>query len=226
MTHTALVTGGNRGIGFEIVRGLAQKGYKVLLASRDKAAGEEAKEELVGDIHVVELDLAKRQTLGDQLTQIEAVMGDIHVLVNNAGILVQGDACDVSLADIHASMQVNLLGPWQLCRQLAPKMAERGYGRIVNLTSGYGAFAEGLEGPAAYSVSKAALNALTVKLAQSMPTGVKVNAMCPGWVHTRMGGSEAPRSPQQGAETAIWLASIDEDGPTGGFFRDRQPIQW
>jgi NAD(P)-dependent dehydrogenase (short-subunit alcohol dehydrogenase family) len=105
-------------------------------------------------------------------------------------------------------------------------MITRGFGRIVNLSSGWGAFAEGLTGPAAYSVSKAALNALTLSLSKDLPQNVKVNSMCPGWVRTRMGGSGASLSPEEGADTAIWLATLPEDGPNGGFFRRRKPINW
>jgi NAD(P)-dependent dehydrogenase (short-subunit alcohol dehydrogenase family) len=105
-------------------------------------------------------------------------------------------------------------------------MIERGYGRVVNVSSGAGSFAEGLEGPPAYAVSKAALNALTVRLATETRGDVKVNAACPGWVRTRMGGSGAPRSVEEGADTIVWLATLGPDGPTGGFFRDRQPIEW
>ncbi|MGL5096272.1 MAG: SDR family NAD(P)-dependent oxidoreductase, partial [Planctomycetia bacterium] len=99
-------------------------------------------------------------------------------------------------------------------------------GRIVNVSSGWGSFAEGLEGPGFYGVTKAALNALTVRLAAESPPAVKVNAMCPGWVRTRMGGDDADRTPDQGADTAIWLATLPDAGPTGRFFRDRHPIDW
>ena len=109
---------------------------------------------------------------------------------------------------------------------LVPGMKSRNYGRVVNLSSGWGAFSEGLAGPGAYGVAKAALNALTVSAARALPANVKVNAMCPGWVRTRMGGMTATRSPEEGADTAIWLATLDNDGPTGGFFRDRAPIDW
>ena len=105
-------------------------------------------------------------------------------------------------------------------------MIQRGYGRIVNVSSGWGSFAEGLTGPAAYSITKAALNALTVTLARELPPNVKVNSICPGWVRTRMGGSEATRSPEEGAETALWLATLPEDGPSGGFYRDNNLINW
>jgi NAD(P)-dependent dehydrogenase (short-subunit alcohol dehydrogenase family) len=106
-------------------------------------------------------------------------------------------------------------------------MAKRGYGRVVNVSSGSGSFDDGLDpGHAAYGVTKAALNALTLTLARTLPATVKVNAMCPGWVRTRMGGSGAPRSPEEGADTAVWLATLADDGPTGGFFRDRTLIPW
>lgn len=105
-------------------------------------------------------------------------------------------------------------------------MVERGYGRAVNVSSGYGSFAEGLEGPAAYALSKVALNAHTLRLASEVSGDVKVNAACPGWVRTRMGGSGATRSVEQGADTIVWLATLDGDGPSGGFFRDRERIGW
>lgn len=119
-----------------------------------------------------------------------------------------------------------MTGPLRLIRALAPKMIERKYGRIVNLSSGWGSFAEGMGGPGLYGVTKAALNALTVRLSKEFPASVKVNAMCPGWVRTRMGGQGATKSPDEGADTAVWLATLPDDGPTGGFFRDRKPIEW
>ncbi|MEM9522885.1 MAG: SDR family NAD(P)-dependent oxidoreductase [Pseudomonadota bacterium] len=100
------------------------------------------------------------------------------------------------------------------------------YGRIVNVSSRWGAFSDGVAGPGTYGVAKAALNALTVSAARSLPGTVKVNAMCPGWVRTRMGGAGAARAPEQGADTAIWLATLPDDGPTGGFFKDREPVDW
>ena len=105
-------------------------------------------------------------------------------------------------------------------------MEKRRYGRVVNLSSGWGSFSEGLGGGGAYGIAKAALNALTLRAAQEVPNTIKINAMCPGWVQTRMGGAGAPRTPEVGADTAIWLATLPEDGPTGGFFRNRKPVAW
>ena len=133
---------------------------------------------------------------------------------------------DLSDEEIADSIAVHLTGPLRLLRALVPPMLERGYGRIVNMSSGWGSFAQGLGGPGLYGVTKAALNALTVRLADELPMSIKVNAMCPGWVRTRMGGQGARRTPEAGADTAVWLATLPDAGPTGGFFRDRTPIRW
>jgi NAD(P)-dependent dehydrogenase (short-subunit alcohol dehydrogenase family) len=147
-------------------------------------------------------------------------------LVNNAGVLHEKPILDLTDAEIGDSIAVHLTGLLRLIRALAPKMIAKRYGRIVNLSSGWGSFAEGMGGPGLYGVTKAALNALTLRLAKELPPVVKVNAMCPGWVRTRMGGEGATRSPDEGANTAVWLATLPDDGPTGGFFRDREPIEW
>jgi NAD(P)-dependent dehydrogenase (short-subunit alcohol dehydrogenase family) len=150
----------------------------------------------------------------------------VDVLVNNAGVLHEKLLLEMTDPEIADSVAVHLTGPLRLIRALAPKMIADGYGRIVNLSSGWGSFAEGMGGPGMYGVTKAALNALTVRLAKELPSTVKVNALCPGWVRTRMGGQGATRSPDEGADTGVWLATLPDDGPTGGFFRDRKPIEW
>lgn len=223
---TALVTGGNRGIGKAIAEGLAKQGFTVLLGSRDVASGKAVAAEIDGDVTAVELDLTDRAALKQQMQTITEER-DIDVLVNNAGILKDKDALTVTDAELDESLRVNAIAAFDMIRLVLPGMQARGYGRIVNMSSGFGSFGEGLHGPMPYSVSKATLNAITLSTAHALAgTNVKINAMCPGWVHTDMGGAQAPRTPEEGADTAIWLAMLDDNGPSGKFFRDRKEIQW
>lgn len=215
----ALVTGANRGIGYAIAMGLKEHGLDVLLGARDLSAGRRAAKEIGAT--ALELDVADPESI----TAAVNGAGTVDVLVNNAGILGSGNILD-DPEDFAASMAVMVQGPYLLMHHLTPNMVSRGYGRIVNVSSGWGAFSDGLAGPASYGVSKAALNALTVASARALPKSVKVNAMCPGWVRTRMGGGAASRSPEEGADTAIWLATLGADGPTGEFFRNRKRIDW
>ena len=215
----ALVTGANRGIGFAIAEGLSAKGYEVLLGSRDLDAGKSAASRIGST--PVQLDVSSPDSISRAVKEV----GPVDILVNNAGILGSGSILD-DLDDFTDCMNVMVRGPLLLMRHLSPHMVSQRYGRVVNVSSGWGAFSRGVEGPGAYGVAKAALNALTVSAARTLPSAVKVNAMCPGWVRTRMGGASASRSPEEGAETAIWLATLDENGPTGGFFRDKRPIDW
>jgi NAD(P)-dependent dehydrogenase (short-subunit alcohol dehydrogenase family) len=216
---TALVTGGNRGIGRAIVAGLKARGCKVTLGARSEDEGRAAAAEL--GVAFARLDLSDADTSFDVMRQ----SGGFDILVNNAGLLH-----DISLldrrSDFDEAMEVMVAAPLDLIRMNVPHWRESGWGRIVNLSSGWGSFSEGLEGPGAYGIAKAALNALTKALPRDLPPGVKVNAACPGWVATRMGGASAPLSPEEGADTPIWLALLPEDGPTGGFFRKRLPIAW
>lgn len=224
MKPIALVTGANRGIGLAIAKGMASKGYTVLMGCRNIHTAK-AEAATINAIPV-KLDLSDRAILNSDINNILSRFPTIDVLVNNAGILEQGTMTDVGMDAFFASMRVNFEAPCELIHAVVPHMMQRGYGRIVNVSSGWGAFSDGLNGPAAYSVSKAALNALTLSYSNSMTNNVKVNAMCPGWVRTKMGGPAATRSPGKGAETALWLATLDENGPNGGFFRDKQPISW
>lgn len=229
MTKTVFVTGGNRGIGLEVVRGFAKAGYKVLLGCRDEDAGNEVKEDIVGgDVHVVEISLNNEQAIIDPFVRAEAVFGGIDILVNNAGVMEDSELSSLSLDDFNSTMQVNVNAPLTLIQQVLPGMKERGFGRIINVSSGWGSFHEGMEGPLAYAVSKAALNALTKNVAGSLDgdSNVTINSVCPGWVHTRMGGSDAPRSPEKGAETIVWLGTLEDDKPNGKFFRDKKEINW
>lgn len=214
---TALVTGANRGIGRAIVAGLKARGCAVTLSARSETKGRQAAADL--GVAFLQLDLSDPDSCFDAMLQ----SGGFDILVNNAGVL--SDASLLSpKSDFAQAMEVMVAAPLDLIRMNLPHWRATGWGRIVNLSSGWGSFAEGLEGPGAYGVAKAALNALTRALPRDLPPGVKVNACCPGWVATEMGGAEAPLTPEQGADTPVWLALLPEDGPTGGFFRNRQPI--
>ena len=215
----ALVTGGNRGIGLAIARGLAAAGHEVIVGARDAEAGEDAARAIGG--RAVTIDLTDPASIRDGA---EAA-GPVEILVNNAGVLH-----DVSLVgpddDFDEAMQVMVHAPHSLIKALLPGMEAAGHGRIVNVSSGWGSHAEGLAGPGAYGVAKAALNALTRALPRDLPDYVQCNAMCPGWVRTRMGGPNATRSTEEGADTAIWLAAQPDGASTGRFFRNRREIPW
>jgi NAD(P)-dependent dehydrogenase (short-subunit alcohol dehydrogenase family) len=236
VTRTALVSGANRGIGFEIARGLARLGVLAVIGARDPNDGQAAAEKLQSeglDVPVVALDVNSEESARQAVAEVKRIYGRLDILVNNAGILIdEPGGFKASLFDLKAdtvrhTMETNLLGPIRLIQAAAPLMREQEYGRIVNLSSGAGQLAEMGSGYPAYRMSKAALNALTRIAANELGGGnIKVNAMCPGWVRTEMGGQEAPRTPEEGADTAIWLATLPDDGPTGGFFRDRKPIAW
>ena len=214
-----LVTGGNRGIGLAIAEGLVAAGHDVAIGSRDVSAGE-AEAARIG-ARCVALDVAD----ADSITRCMKEVGDVDILVNNAGVCNRSTILEHP-DDFLTNIDVMLLGPFRLICLAAPSMRKKGWGRIVNLSSGWGSFGEGLHGPNGYGVAKAGLNALTLSLSRELAPSVKVNAMCPGWVRTRMGGSDATRSVAEGADTAIWLAQLPDNGPTGGFFRDRKPIAW
>ena len=215
----ALVTGANRGLGLAIGKGLADKGYEVLLGSRNFAAGQKVARQIGAT--ALALDVADPNSIARAVEHA----GPVDMLINNAGILGSGSLLK-DPQDFADSMAAMVHGPYLLMHHLTPHMVAQDFGRVVNVSSGWGAFSDGVEGPASYGVAKAALNALTVATARVLPHTVKVNAMCPGWVRTRMGGIGADRSPEEGADTALWLATLDAKGPTGGFFRDRQPINW
>jgi NAD(P)-dependent dehydrogenase (short-subunit alcohol dehydrogenase family) len=218
----ALVSGANRGIGAEIARQLAaDHGFVVFAGARDPDDVEEA-----DGIVPIELDVTDQDTVEAAQEQIGSDPGHLDALVNNAG--VYGDpigVLDYDLDRAHDVLEVNTFGPWRLCQAFVPLLRRSSQPRIVNVSSGAGQLSDMNGGRAAYRVSKAALNALTRTLA-SEERGIKVNTMCPGWVRTDMGGSAATRSVEEGADTAVWLATLPDGGPTGGFFRDRKPIPW
>jgi NAD(P)-dependent dehydrogenase (short-subunit alcohol dehydrogenase family) len=218
----ALVSGATRGIGAEIARELAaEHGHLVYAGARNP--GDVAEQD---GVVPVELDVTDERTVGEARERIGSESGMLDALVNNAG--VYGDptgAADYDLDRAHEVLEVNTFGPWRLIEAFLPLLRESDAPRIVNVSSGAGQLSDMNGGRAAYRVSKAGLNALTRTLA-SDERWLKVNTMCPGWVRTDMGGSAAPRSVEEGADTAVWLATLPDDGPTGGFFRHRKPIPW
>jgi NAD(P)-dependent dehydrogenase (short-subunit alcohol dehydrogenase family) len=226
-TRTALVTGANRGIGLEVCRQLTDAGLAVVLCCRDVEHGQAAARGLRAPVRVEQLDVSDRSSVDSCVGRLAEQGVEIDILVNNAGWYPTEPFFSVSEDVMARSLEVNLLGAFRLCHALVPAMVQRRYGRVVNVSSGGGAMTEGTPSPAAYGIAKAALNALTKVVADAVPPAtVKVNAMCPGWVRTRMGGQGAPLTPSQGADTITWLALLPANGPSGGFFRDRRPIAW
>ncbi|HYK89972.1 MAG TPA: SDR family NAD(P)-dependent oxidoreductase [Acidobacteriota bacterium] len=227
--RVALVTGANRGIGLEVCRQLGRLGNEIIMTGRDPRALGDAASLLAREsltVHPELMDVSSRESVRECGRRLGVKGIRVDVLVNNAGVYPPGDLLSVSEETIREAMEINFLGSLRTAQAFLPGMLQRNYGRVVNISSGYGSFAEGLEGPAPYSLSKAALNAMTLKLASEVRGNVKVNAACPGWVRTRMGGPEAPRSVEEGADTIVWLATLPDDGPSGGLFRDRQQVDW
>lgn len=228
----ALVTGANRGIGFEACRQLAQHGLRVLVTARDEGRGRRAAEGLRKeglDVHFHRLNVTDTGSIETAMAFAEGELGGVDVLVNNAGVYPDEGVpgLSIDLETVRRTMEVNSYGPLRLCQAVIPRMRRRRYGRIVNVSSGLGALGNMGGGTLAYRLSKVSLNALTVILADEVRgTGVLINAMCPGWVRTEMGGPNAPRSVEQGADTVVFLATLPDGGPSGGFFRDRKPIPW
>lgn len=236
MNKTALVTGANRGIGFAIARQLAELGITVLAGVRNGASAASATAAFgkIGvDVQPVILDVANVAALPSALKDIEQRHAPIDILVNNAAILIDGPGgFDASLFDMtdetfRLTWETNVLAPAAIIRTLLPGMIAREYGRVVNVSSLAGQLAGMGSGFPAYRISKTALNALTrIAAAEAGRGDVKVNACSPGWVRTGMGGPEASRLPDKGAETPVWLATLPSDGPTGGFFEDKKAVPW
>jgi NAD(P)-dependent dehydrogenase (short-subunit alcohol dehydrogenase family) len=228
----ALVTGANRGLGLETSRQLLDKGVLVALAGRDLAALDDAAGRLGVDEQgamTVRLDVTDAASITRARREVLERFGRVDILVNNAAVLVaeDGDVLEITSDDYRRSLDTNVFGVIEVCRAFVPDMARARYGRVVNVSSGAGQLAAMTTYAPAYSMSKAALNAFTCLLAHTyQDNGVLVNAVDPGWVRTDMGGPSAPRSPQEGADSIVWLATLRDDGPTGGFFRDRRQITW
>ncbi len=237
----ALVTGANRGIGFEVCRQLAQKGYTVILSGRDGAKVEKAASELMkegGNVTPLTLDTADASSVADAAAWIENRFGKLDVLVNNVGGNFDADylTSTVSMAYAQETFELNVLGTWRTIQAMLGLLHKSSHARIVNVSSGAGAFesdiAFGLQkmGGVAptYSIAKAALTALTVKFAAELQgSGMRINAVCPGWTATYPGSeAQGARPVAEGAAGIVWAATLPDDGPTGGFFRDGKKLHW
>ena len=231
--RVAIVTGANRGLGFEIARQLMANDVFVVAAARDPEKGRVAVEELKrgGDNvagHV--LDVNDTHSVRFLVETVVRQHGAPSILVNNAGVFPEergAKLTELSTAYWRMTFETNVFGAMRMCREVVPHMLKLRYGRVVNISSGLGQMSKMAAGTPAYRASKAALNAITLTLADEVRgSGILVNSMSPGWVRTDMGGEEAPRSAEEGAETAVWLCLLPSSGPTGQFFRDRQPIPW
>jgi NAD(P)-dependent dehydrogenase (short-subunit alcohol dehydrogenase family) len=234
--RVALVTGGTRGIGFEVCRQLAGQGLRIIVSGRDEIKARQAADRVRAegqDVASHPLDVTDAESIGRLRQFIIEQFGRLDVLVNNAGISIDesrglGSILDAPAVPIlHETLATNLDGPLRMCQAFIPMMRKAGYGRVVNVSSELGSLSRMGSGYQTYRISKAALNALTRILAAELRgTNILVNSAHPGWVRTDMGGPRAPLSPEQGAETIVRLATLPDGGPTGGFFHAEHDLEW
>jgi NAD(P)-dependent dehydrogenase (short-subunit alcohol dehydrogenase family) len=227
----ALVTGANKGIGFEICRHLAQKGIQVILTARNKDKGEKAKRKLQNsglDVVFHQMDVTSENSIQKAADYVREKFGKLNILINNAGIGEDyaNSALNTNIDQIKKIIETNTFGPLRVCRAFIPIMLGSNGARIINISSIMGALSEMGSGSVGYRISKTALNAITCILASELKDqNIMVNSMHPGWVRTDMGGPTAPCSVEEGADTAMWLATTC-NLPTGRFFQDRKEIEW
>jgi NAD(P)-dependent dehydrogenase (short-subunit alcohol dehydrogenase family) len=236
----AVVTGANRGLGFEISRQLGLKGITIIAGTRQGADGARAVERLKDEginAHSIILDVTEPSTVEALPRLLNVQFGHIDILINNAGVLIDSGVplSDLDEGVLRATFETNVFGAFVVTRALLPLIRKSSFGRIVNMSSSLGSLAS-IGDPnspfyqvvcPAYQMSKAALNALTVVFAKELKdTNIKVNSACPGWVRTDLGTERAPLSVEEGADTPVWLATLPDDGPTGGFFNSRRPMPW
>lgn len=236
-SKVAVISGGNRGLGLEIGRQLLSEGVSLMLGSRDVKQGRDAAKQLMADVKPesalalsARLDVADDASVAEFAREVEAQFGQCDILINNAGIMPEprdGSLLQTPPSQFREIFEINVIGAVRMCQAFVPMMKRVGSGRIVNLSSGLGQLERMGPGLPGYRVSKTALNALTRTLAAELQgTGILVNAVSPGWVKTDMGGPNADRSVEDGAETAVWLALLPSSGPSGSFFRDKKAIVW
>ncbi len=232
MERIAIVTGGNRGIGWQVCHDLAAQGLQVLLTARRAASGEEAAarlQEMGLPVAFHQLDVTDTASVRRLTKTVADRYGRADVLINNAAVKLDGSISplELDMAVLRQTMETNVYGPLRLCQALIPLMQRQGYGRIVNVSSQAGRLSNPQADGLAYRTSKAALNMVTRVLAKRLEgSNILVNAVHPGWVRTEMGGPSAPRPLAESTDTIIWLATLPDAGPTGGFFYDRKPMEW
>jgi NAD(P)-dependent dehydrogenase (short-subunit alcohol dehydrogenase family) len=229
--RTALITGANKGIGYEVARQLAAQGFHVFVGARNRKAGSRAADEIAkrsGNANVLEIDVADSDSVTTAAREFAKAADHLDVLVNNAGIIADGDDGILKISDevMRKTLETNTLGVLRVTRAFAPLLAKSKSPRVINVSSGGGQLTGGADGWApAYCISKTALNGVTSQLAAALPK-FAVNSVCPGWVRTDMGGQNATRSVEEGADTIVWLAAEAPQKLTGKFLRDRKEIPW
>jgi len=227
----AVVTGANRGIGFAVAKGLLKKGVKVIVTSRKEEDGRKAMDELAehGEAIYHQLDVTDMGSIKRLVAFLEEQFGKLDILINNAGINYDTwqNTVNADLDEVRDTIETNLMAPWQIIQEMLPLLRKSNGANIVNVSSGAGSLASQTGDRPGYSVSKLALNGLTLQFSRLLKEEkILINSVCPGWVRTDMGGDNANRSPDEGAETIIWAALLDQHGPSGGFFRDRESLQF
>jgi NAD(P)-dependent dehydrogenase (short-subunit alcohol dehydrogenase family) len=230
-SRLALISGANRGLGLETARQLLELGYSVLLTSRDPAHGEQAAHALgrPGQVFYHPLDVTQPGSVARLRVYVQAEFSHLDALINNAAVFLDDEQSILSIPEqvFQQTLETNTLGPLRLCQAFLPLMLAQNYGRVVNVSSGMGQIDDLDDYGAAYRISKLALNGVTRILAHAARgKNVLINAVCPGWVRTDMGGPNASRGLQEGARGIVWAATLPDGGPQGGFFRDGKPVPW
>ncbi|MGL5795407.1 MAG: SDR family oxidoreductase [Waterburya sp.] len=228
-SKTALVTGGNRGIGLAIAQGLISKGYQVIITARSLEKAKQAAEKLGEAVTPLELDISNDQSIEQAVKTVSQNIDRLDVLINNAGIYPDEgvNILNIERELLDLTLNTNTFGAIRMVQLFLPLLEKSQDARVINVSSGYGHI-DGLSADVpSYCLSKLALNGATIMLADALQSqGIAVNSICPGWVKTDMGGASAPRTPEQGADTAIWLATEASKNETGKFWRDRQVISY
>lgn len=228
----ALITGANRGIGLETAKQLSRKGLFVVIAARDEASGRNVVQSIRTEnakAAFLLLDVSNSESVQKAATEFAKIADHLDVLINNAGIYPDEglSVLNVSREQMGQTFQTNVFGALEVAQAFLPYLRNAAAARVINVSSGYGQLHEMSYNVPSYCLSKLALNGLTIMLAQALQADrISVNSMCPGWVRTDMGGPNATRSVEEGADTAVWLATEAPHILTGRFFRDRQEIPW